>query len=111
MGSAPMDSERIAHEIERLRRRWEFLAEGGAGRVPSVWELVQDSLRWHVVLGEVLEPDLDVEVREEVLVVRALERRTVRVCVLPVPAPWRPTSAHILFRDGVLEIVIEAVDG
>ena len=106
-----MDTERIAREIERLRRRWQHLLGEELQPAPSVWEVVQDSLRWHVVLDEVIEPDLDVEVREEVLVVRGLERRTVRVCVLPVPPPWRAASARIRFRDGVLEIVIEARDG
>jgi len=106
-----MDRERIAHEIERLRREWEFLSEEAPVPVPTVWEVVRGSLRWHVVLGDVLEPDLDVEVREEVLVVRGLERQTVRVCVLPVPEPWRPARAHIRFREGVLEIAIEAGDG
>jgi hypothetical protein len=85
-----MDLDWIREEIERLRRRWGSLyREREESRtLPAHWALHGSSLHWHVVLEDVLEPDIDVEILPEALVVRARPEADpclLLVCVLPVP--------------------------
>jgi hypothetical protein len=100
----------LAREIDRLRRlhRRRFLDEAADAReVPAVWEAEEGAILWHVVLADVLEPDVDVEVTEEVIVVRAAPlppRRRLRVGLLPVPRGFDATRVTVRLEGGRLEV-------
>jgi hypothetical protein len=100
---SPMDVAALGREISRLHRLHASLLEG-AREAPTAWEVDAGALRWHVVLPDVLEPDVDVEVLDEVLVVRALVESLVRVGLCPVPRPFDARAARFEFRGGVLEV-------
>jgi len=105
-------TEAVAREIERLRRRHHYLlAETHESlEAPCRWELVGHALLWRVFLDDVLEPDLDVEILAEVIVVRGtldLGERPARHALLPIPAPFASQQPTLRFLSGVLEIRIE----
>jgi len=95
--------DEIAARIERVRQRYRALLEERP-EAPSTWELRRDSLRFYVVLAEADEPDVDVELLEDALVVRAAAGRDVVHCLVPVPRPYRAHERSFLFRSGTLEI-------
>ena len=113
--SERMDPEQIRdtirREIRQLRERHRALVGDQRG-APTSWEADESTLCWHVVLHEVLEPDIDIELLDEVLIVRA--RRDsgpdagsdAGVCevLLPVPASYRPASPRCVYRSEVLEV-------
>jgi hypothetical protein len=71
-----------------------------------------EALRWHVVLIDALEPDVDVEVLDEVLVVRAaVGERGVRVGLCLVPRFFDARAARLEFRGEVLEVRLERREG
>ena len=81
------------HEhIERVERRYRALVREypQARELRRSWTVSERALRWHVVFdGDVLEPDVDLEILEGAIVVRACHAtRGVPelVCVLPIPA-------------------------
>jgi hypothetical protein len=103
--------ERLAAEIERLRRRYAFLFEEppAASAAGSVWDVAEDTLRWHVLLPGTLEPDIDIEVLADVIVVRgatsdAADTFTFSQAVLPVPAPYDVTRVAVRYEGEMLEI-------
>ena len=103
------DRDTLAREIDRLRRRHaHLLAE--CREAPSLWDLVGHTLEWRVFLDDVAEPDFDVEVLHEVIVVRGtLDRgeHPHRQALLPLPAPYAEQCLRMRFVSGVLEIRIE----
>ena len=104
----------LAREIERLRRRHAaVLAEVAAAiEAPSAWELAGGTLCWHVVLCDVLEPDVDVEMLEDAVVVRgAAARGAMRLALLPVPPPYDVRRVAVRYRHGFLEVRIERGGG
>ena len=108
--------EELAREIERLRRLHLAALEEAAAvlEAPCAWEMAEEVLCWHVVLRDVLEPDLDIEVLEDALVVRAAVEGSMgmlRRAVLPVPRPFDPRRPAIRFEAGVLEVRILRVRG
>ena len=102
----------LEEEIERLRRsNLHLLAEVAEGLdAPCFWDLDDSCLHWRIFLADVLEPDLDLEVLEEVIVVRGLaEREGMRQALVPVPPPFSASHARIRFQAGVLEIQLTVV--
>ena len=102
---------RVEEEIERLRRRHaEALRRTHeAQEATARWTLAGGVLRWHVSLEAVLEPDVDVEIEREVLIVRALSERTGRklfLALLPVPSEFDIAHPQIRFESGYLEVRI-----
>jgi len=105
-----VDPADLAREIERLRRLYAPLVFGdlpGAREAPAAFDVERRALCWHVVLRDVLEPDVDVEVLEDALVVRArLEERSFRIALCPVPHPFDARRARLRFLGEVLEVRI-----
>ena len=106
--------EEIEREIERLRRRYAaFMREAPDAReVIARWAAEAAGLCWFVPLEDVVEPDIDVEITREVLIVRA--NRT-----WPEPASWwassrcrdgfDPEHPVIRFTEETLEVRIRRV--
>ena len=101
--AAAENRETIRREIRALRERYRALV-GARGSVPTTWEADETSLCWHVVLHEVLEPDIDIERLEEVIVVRARSDAGLCEVVLPVPAGYRRAAPRCVYRADVLEV-------
>ena len=102
----------IADEVRRLHRAHHFLLDEieGCTEAPTLWELVDHALLWRVFLGDVLEPDVDVEILHQVIVVRgAQDLGGPPRChaLLPVPAAFSVRRRRLDFVSGVLEIRIE----
>ncbi len=107
---------RVEEEIERLRRRHAgaLRRTHEAQEAIARWTLAGGVLRWHVTLEEVLEPDVDVEIEREMLIVRALPERTGRklfLALLPVPSEFDIAHPQIHFDKGYLEIRIVRSSG
>ena len=103
---------RIADEVRRLHRAHQFLLDEAEDcrEVPTLWDLVDHALLWRVFLDDVLEPDVDVEILHEVIVVRGAHDALGpprRHALLPVPAPFAVRHREVHFVSGVLEIRIE----
>ena len=102
----------LEREIERLRRRHEILLR----ELPSTRELLarwtfgRRALCWIVPIDEkdeVLEPDIDIEITSEVLVVRARSQsgeHLTLVGLLPVPPGFDVRHPRIRYEEGFLEI-------
>ena len=104
------------YEIERLRRRYaSFLREiPGTRALDAHWTASFRALRWHVVLeGEVLEPDIDVEILPEALVVRARvdTPEEMLLGVLPVPPEFDARHPEVRYEVDHLEILLVRVEG
>jgi len=103
------DLDWLRGEIQRLRRRYAPLLHEPpeAREAPARWTYGDRTLRWHVVVEEAAEPDIDVEILPELLVLRArIEAADHRLlqAVLPVPAGFRVEDAHIRCEYGYVEI-------
>ncbi|MFH1144296.1 MAG: hypothetical protein V1774_07110 [Candidatus Eisenbacteria bacterium] len=103
--------DRIEAEIRRIEHQWRSLwrAERGAHQLPARWTFSRRALRWHVVLEDVLEPDVDIEVLPHVLIVRArAEGRGDRLFMglLPVPADFDAVRPRIRLERDTLLIVV-----
>lgn len=104
--------ETLEREIERLRRRHAvLLRELPATReLPARWTFGRRALCWIVPLDEedqVLEPDIDVEITAEVLVVRARpqsDEHLTLLGLLPVPPNFDIRNPRIRYEEGFLEI-------
>jgi len=104
--------ETLEREIERLRRRYAvLLRELPATReLPARWTLGRRALCWIVPFDEedeVLEPDIDVEITSEVLVVRARpqsDEHLTLLGLLPVPPNFDIQNPRIRYEEGFLEI-------
>ena len=96
----------VEREMASARRRytWLLLQTTDALEAPCAWELIEESLCWHVVLRDAMEPDVDVEVVDSVLMVRATVANELRHALLPVPAAFDAARARIRFEGGVLEV-------
>ena len=102
----------IEREIERLHRRYaSFLRE-----VPDSHELTarfsisHGVLRWHVTLEEVLEPDVDLEITGDAILVRARpasRTESLLVAILAVPSGFDLTRLRVRFEAGYLEVRVE----
>ena len=106
----------LKETIERLRRRHAaILREFEGAREPTAeWTFAGGSLRWHVALEQVLEPDIDVEIASELVIVRArseAEKDCLLVVVLPVPVDFDVRHARIRFDRGYLEIQVARAEG
>jgi hypothetical protein len=97
------DRQAVADAIERILARYASWREA-APAVPCMWELAERTLCWHVVLRDVDEPDIDVEVRGDALVVRAAFGDSFVQAVLAVPRPYDTCSATVRFHASVLEV-------
>ena len=99
-----LSRETIAAEIERVRRRYLSLLES-AREAPCTWELHGEAICWYVVLHDALEPDIDVELLDDVVIVRAPGNGdAILHCVLPVPPSHRPDARAFRLRAGTLEV-------
>ena len=102
----------LEREIAHLRRRHEaILRELPATReLPARWTYGRHALCWIVPLDaedEILEPDIDVEITSEVLVVRARpqsDERLTLLGLLPVPSSFDIMHPAIRYEEGFLEI-------
>ena len=109
--------EYIEQEITRLERRLHGYRKETpeASVLPSRWTLAGGYLRWHVqFIEEVLEPDLDIEITSDALIVRALsERETVRVllAILPIPGTFDVQNPEIRYGSNSLEVSLKWVRG
>ena len=107
---------RVEAEIEQLRRRYaSYLREiPGARALEAHWTASSRTLRWHVVLEEdVLEPDIDVEILPEALVVRAWVETPEETLlgVLPVPPEFDARHPDVRYEVDHLEILLVRVQG
>jgi len=104
--------ETIEREIERLRSRYAtLLRESPRSReLTARWILEARGLRWFVSFDQqVLEPDIDVEIASEILVVRARpvsDEQPTLLGLLPVPPGFDIDDPMIQYSEGSLEIRI-----
>jgi hypothetical protein len=104
-----MDDEQrqeLDFEMGSLQRRYATLI-GQTRTFPAAWTATRSRLRWQVEIEDVLEPDLDIEILREVLVVRALcgtKSQSLAVALLPVPEVFDASRPVIRVRGGLLEI-------
>jgi hypothetical protein len=106
--------EEIGREITRLRSRYGALMRErpDAREIVARWVTEVTGICWFVPLEDVVESDIDVEIMNEVLIVRA--HRTwpepaVLVGLLPVPHGFDPEHAVIRFTEETLEVRIRRV--
>ncbi len=108
------DLDWLRDEIERLRRRYApLLREAPEAReAPARWTYGARTLRWHVVVEEAAEPDIDIEILPQLLVIRA-RLESAGPCmlraILPVPAGFRAEEAQIRCEHGYVEIRLSQV--
>ncbi len=110
---------RLEHEIEMLRARHAaFIREFPAAReLPARWTLARETLCWLVpfdVEDEVLEPDIDVEISQECLIVRAhpqSDERLLLLSLLPVPSSFDIEHPLIRYEEGFLEVRLRTTRG
>ena len=98
-----LDESALRSEVERVLRRYRHLLEESRP-APCGWVLEERTLRWHVVVGEALEPDIDVEELPDLLVVRARVGREVRQALVPIPDPFRGKAPRCVLRSQLFEI-------
>ena len=103
--------EEVEREIARLRRRYDVLMRErpDAREASARWAAEAGGLCWFVLLEDVVEPDIDVEITSEVLIVRAgrtWPEPTVLMGILPVPRGFDPEHPVIRFTEGTLEVRI-----
>ena len=100
--------QQIEEEIERLRKRYAPVVRDlpDAQEVVAHWTVSEQWIRWHIELEEVLEPDIDVEIETDCLIVRAQHFGTIFVGVLPIPAGFDVTGPRIRCQDGYLEVYV-----
>jgi len=109
--------EHIALEITRLERRlYGYSKETPeANLLPARWFLAGEFLRWHVqFIEEVLEPDLDVEITSDALIVRArstVETTRLLLAILPIPRTFDVQNPEIRYESDTLEISLKLVKG
>jgi hypothetical protein len=106
--------EQIEEEIARLRRRHAALVREtpGAREVAARWTAEAAGLCWFVPLEDVVEPDIDIEITGEVLIVRAgrsWPEPMLLVGLLPVPGGFDPEHPVIRFVEETLEVRIRRV--
>ena len=100
----------LREHIERVERRYRaFVREYPQAReLRRSWTASGRSLCWHVVLdADVLEPDLDIEILEGAIVVRACHAThgvPELVCVLPIPADFDIDHPFVRYEYEYLEI-------
>jgi hypothetical protein len=106
--------EELEREIARLRRHYAALMREApdSQEVVARWTAEKVGLCWFVPLEDVVEPDIDVEIAAEVLVVRA--HRTwpepaVLVGILPVPRGFDPEHPVIRFVEETLEVRVRRI--
>ena len=106
--------EKVESEIDRLRRRYGAVVRESPDTLEVVarWAAEAAGLCWFVPLEDVVEPDIDVEITREVLIVRA--QRTwpdpaVLLGILPVPRGFDPEHPVIRFAEETLEVRIRRV--
>ncbi len=104
----PAPLETLIAQLQKRHRPW-------ARELPDVeevevhWSLCGRVLRYHLVLEDVVEPDLDLEVTRDVLVVRGRpqhHRERLYLGVLPVPPSFDPYRPLIRFEAGYLEVTL-----
>ena len=93
----------IEVSITRIRKRYRTQLEE-APEAPTAWELLEGVLCWHVMLRDVLEPDIDLELLEDALLVRALVGGSLHHALLPIPRPYRFAPSQVRLRSSRLEI-------
>lgn len=107
-------SERIRHleeEIERIRRLHRALLKETpeAQEAPSLWTYEEGAFCWRVILRNTLEPDIAVEIQDDLVVVwarRETDGQQLLVGVLPVPAEFDPTRATVRFEAETLVVSV-----
>jgi hypothetical protein len=102
-------TDHLESEIQRLRQRylaW-LRAISAARELRAQWTFAGDTLRWHVPMGNVLEPDIDLEITRQVIVVRARpedEPSATFVCILPIPNDFVSAPPRVRYEAGYLEV-------
>ncbi len=99
----------IAGEIDRLRRRYrsQLREVEPARELRAQWTVSGEVLRWHVPLEAVPEPDIDVEILAEALVLRAClepKPRSILQALLPVPEGYDIGHPAVRCEAGYVEI-------
>jgi hypothetical protein len=95
--------------MERLRARYRTLLREmpGARELVAQWTFSAGVLRWHVAVEDVDEPDIDIELLADAVIVRAQPLATserLSVSLLPVPHFFARVSPQIRYEDGYLQI-------
>lgn len=108
--------EEFEREIARLRIRYGAVMRErpDAREVVVRWVAEGAGICWFVPLADVAEPDIDVEIAGEVLIVRAdraWPEPAVLVGLLPVPRGFDPEHAVIRFAEETLEVRIRWFHG
>lgn len=98
-----LDETTLRSEVDRVLRRYRHLLEE-ARRAPCSWVLEERTLRWHVVVGDALEPDIDVEQLPDILIVRARVGHEVRQALIAIPDPFRGKVPRCVLRAQLFEI-------
>ncbi|MFN0059875.1 MAG: hypothetical protein ACKVX7_15560 [Planctomycetota bacterium] len=103
-------------EIQQLRSRHQALVRERPETVELAthWTFAAGVLRWHVAVEDVDEPDIDIEVLADLIVVRAqrhARRRELLLGLLPVPAEFARARALFRYENGYLEISLASRGG
>jgi hypothetical protein len=106
--------EMLEREITQLRRRYGALLreQPEACEVTPRWAEEVAGLCWFVPLADVVEPDIDVEITTELLVVRAHRAwpdPALLVGLLPVPRGFDSDQPVIRLTEETLEVRIRRV--
>ena len=105
----------IEREITRLYRRYEALLlreSPGAHELTGRWLAESGVLCWYVPLEDIVEPDIDVELAGEVVIVRAQRvapEPTLLLALAPVPSGFDRQHPQIRFFEGTLEIRVRRI--
>ena len=98
-----------------VRKRGKQLSERETREVATyIVKRLERQVRYYVDLPGVLDPDLDVEIVEKQIVVRAqrtLPESRMILCIIPLSAPVSEEKLRFCFECGVLEIVLTESGG
>ncbi len=107
---------RVEHEIQRIRQRHAsiYRETPGVRKAVAHWTLTGDALHWHIALEGVIEPDVDVEIETQAIIVRARSQDVpprLWLGVLPVPPGFDIRRPRIRCDSGYLELQVLRVEG
>jgi HSP20 family molecular chaperone IbpA len=103
------------HYQSSVRKREKTLTERETREIASYSiKRLEREVRFYVDLPGVLDPDLDVEIVEKQIIVRAqrtLPEFRMILCTIPLPVPVSEEDLRFCFESGVLEVVLAEPGG
>jgi len=91
-----------SYELRQARIELEINYKGDCSPIRGLKGRISRALM--IILRDAIEPDVDVEVLDSVLMVRATIANELRHALLPIPAAFDAAHARIRFEGGVLEV-------